>query len=92
MNRNLDFRSEVAVPVYDADLQSQLMKYVTIQFTDNTKARIHSKDKLNEYQRRNGRSFKAQDEIFKWILSMRSQSQLASLPQKVNVKSVKVRK
>lgn len=91
MNRNLDFRSEVAVPVYDPDLQAQLMQYVSIQLRDNTKARIHSKGNTNEYYRRNGRPYKAQDEIFKWILSMRSHPQPPVPSKKLTPKSVKVR-
>ena len=70
MNRNLDFRSEVAVPIYDPQLQSQLLNYVMIQFRDNTKARTLSLEDPNKYVNKVGRSFKAQDEIYKWLLNM----------------------
>ena len=91
MNRNLDFRSEVAVPIYDAELQSQLLQYVTIQFRDNSKARIHSKENNNEYVKKSGRPLKAQDEIFKWILSMRSQTHNVLLTKKIKPKNVRVK-
>jgi hypothetical protein len=62
-----------------------------IQFRDNTKARIHSKDYMNEYVVRKGRAIKAQDEIFKWILNSSSKSiEVAeeSKPLKVHRKQV----
>lgn len=90
MNRNLDFRSEVAVPIYDPELQSQLLEYVMIQFRDNTKARIHSVENVNEYVHKTGRTFKAQDEIYKWILNL--QSQANGQPKAVKPKPVTANK
>lgn len=71
MNRNLDFRSEVAVPIYDAQLQAQLLEYVMMQLRDNTKARTMFKGHMNEYKIREGKAYKAQDEIYKWFASMK---------------------
>ena len=84
MNRNLDFRSEVTVPIYDHELQAQLMEYVKIQFQDNSKARFHSPENVNEYVHNSKRTFKAQDEIYKWILNL--QSQQSRLPKELNGK------
>lgn len=71
MNRNLDFRSEVAVPVYDIRLQAQLLEYLMMQFRDNTKARVIQKGKNNEYKSREGKPYRSQDEIYKWFASMK---------------------
>lgn len=40
MTRNLDFRSEVAVPVYDKAIQQELKSILLLQLRDNTKARV----------------------------------------------------
>ena len=73
MFRNLDARSEVAVPVYDKDIQRHLRQYITIQLKDNTKARIVSKAQDNSYvQSVGGKSVRAQDDIYKWLLSEKS--------------------
>lgn len=83
MNRNLDFRSEVAVPIYDTRLQAQLLEYIKIQLRDNTKARVLSKEMDNAYVKRSGKPFKAQDEIYKWIVSLNSKP---SAEPKIEVK------
>ncbi len=89
MNRNLDFRSEVSVPIYDPQLQAQLLEYVMIQFRDNTKARIHSKDSSNEYVAKKGRSVKAQDEIYKMIQTMPSKLGSPKVINKTTLKQPK---
>jgi polyphosphate kinase len=40
MTRNLDYRSEVAVPILDETLQAELWQILEIQWAGNTKARI----------------------------------------------------
>lgn len=40
MLRNLDYRIEVATPVYDKKLKELLLKFFEIQWQDNQKARI----------------------------------------------------
>ena len=40
MTRNLDRRVEVAVPIFDQDVQNQLLKLLELQLQDNTKARL----------------------------------------------------
>ncbi len=53
MNRNLSYRIETAFPVYDPDLQQEILTTLNFQFQDNVKARIIDRYDLNEY-RRNG--------------------------------------
>jgi polyphosphate kinase len=70
MQRNLDFRSEVAVPIYDKNLQNELRNILDIQWNDNVKARIINAKQDNQYVS----TFKplkvkvrAQDEIYNYL-------------------------
>ena len=49
MTRNLDYRFEVTVPIYDAAVQQQLSDYLELQWKDNQKARILDKGLTNKY-------------------------------------------
>jgi polyphosphate kinase len=55
MTRNLDRRVEVACPIYDKELQSELRDYLTIQFSDNTKARFIDVNRENRYKQEPGK-------------------------------------
>jgi polyphosphate kinase len=68
MYRNLDHRSEVAVPVYDKHLQRELKLYITIQLHDNTKARVLNRNQNNKYViKTNGFIIRAQEDTYRWI-------------------------
>jgi polyphosphate kinase len=70
MYRNLDNRSEVAVPVNDPDLQADLLNYINIQLSDNQKARLLNSDEGdNIYIRSRGRKIRSQVEIFNYYIS-----------------------
>ncbi|HEY0029512.1 MAG TPA: phospholipase D-like domain-containing protein, partial [Bacteroidia bacterium] len=65
MSRNLDHRSEVAVPVYDKKIQQELRTIIDLLWADNTKARILRSEQNNEYRSRNGSvKVRAQEEIY----------------------------
>lgn len=49
MTRNLDYRVEVSVPIYDPRLQEELKHYLSIQLSDNVKLRSLDKDLKNRY-------------------------------------------
>lgn len=73
MQRNLDFRSEVAVPIYDKNLQNELRNILDIQWSDNVKARIINAKQDNQYVS----TFKplkvkvrAQEEIYNYLKKM----------------------
>jgi polyphosphate kinase len=53
MERNFDNRIEVACPIFDRDLQRELMTILQIQLRDNTKARIITPTKSNQYVKGN---------------------------------------
>ena len=69
MYRNLDYRSEVAVPINDPDLQEELRKYIAIQLRDNCKARLlNSTQGENVYVRSSEKTpIRSQYEIQKWL-------------------------
>ena len=68
MTRNLDYRSEVAVPIYDKKIQKEIRNIIDIQLKDNTKARILNKKQTNKY-RSTGSIVKvrAQDDIYELL-------------------------
>ena len=49
MNRNLDRRIEVVTPIYDRDIFEELKDILTIQLSDNVKARIQDAGETNQY-------------------------------------------
>jgi polyphosphate kinase len=70
MGRNFDFRSEIAVPVYDPEIKKQLKDIIDILWADNTKARILGSDQSNEYRRTHSKNkVRAQDAIYKLFTS-----------------------
>ncbi len=65
MTRNLDHRSEVAVPIYDKEIQQQLKKIINILWSDNTKVRILGSAQNNSYRKSNSKvKIRAQEEIY----------------------------
>lgn len=68
MYRNLDHRSEVAVPILDPRLQEELKHFINIQLQDNTKARIINKVQDNKYvTSESGKKVRAQVDVFTWL-------------------------
>ncbi len=66
MTRNLDFRVEVAVPVYDDAVRAELRYYFNLQLRDTSKARIINEAQDNQY-RRGARNHRAQVDIYRWL-------------------------
>ena len=50
MERNFDYRIEVACPIYDPEIQREIMTLLQIQLLDNTKGRVISATKPNHYR------------------------------------------
>ena len=68
MPRNLNRRIEVAIPIYDPEIQRELMEMLLIQLKDNSKARILDQDLQNNYQRiYPGMKFRAQEDYYNYI-------------------------
>ena len=49
MSRNLDSRVEISCPIYDVDIQEELLDTFEICWNDNVKARMISEEQDNEY-------------------------------------------
>lgn len=65
MTRNLDHRSEVAVPIYDENIQSHLREIIDTLWSDNMKARILGIKQNNEYRvLKSDVHVRAQDKIY----------------------------
>ncbi|MDX2173366.1 MAG: polyphosphate kinase 1 [Bacteroidota bacterium] len=71
MSRNLDSRSEVAVPIYDQDIRKQLKDIINIQLSGNTKVRILDKKQENHYKKAmpGEKKVRVQDEIYTYLLN-----------------------
>lgn len=68
MPRNLNRRIEVACPVYDEEIRSELKEMLNIQLKDNSKARILDSNLINEYNHGNaGQIFRAQEDYYRFI-------------------------
>ena len=63
MPRNLDFRVEVAWPVYNERLKQELLDILELQWQDNTKARVLNRAQSNRYRRSAGPPVRAQEAI-----------------------------
>ena len=73
MVRNLDFRSEVAVPIYDTELKAELKKILDIQFSDNSKSRILDKKQKNKHKQTDSSILvNSHDEIYKYFKNRKS--------------------
>jgi polyphosphate kinase len=65
MARNLDFRIEVATPVYDKDIQKSIKCFLDLQFKGNVKARIIDGTRKNSYRKISAdKPFRAQYAIY----------------------------
>lgn len=69
MSRNLDSRSEVAVPILDADVKKQIKDIINIQLSGNTKVRILDRLQQNLYKKAKPgeRKIRVQDEIYNYL-------------------------
>lgn len=69
MSRNLDSRSEVAVPIYDSEIRRQLKDIINIQLSGNTKVRILDTAQENQYKKPmpGERRIRVQDEVYNYI-------------------------
>jgi len=68
MPRNLDRRIEVAVPVYNREIQCELMEMLQIQLRDNSKARLLDPELQNRYLHLNPEEkFRAQEDYYNYI-------------------------
>ena len=92
MSRNLDSRSEVAVPIYDAEVKKQIKDIINIQLSGNTKVRILDRLQQNIYKKpKSGeRKVRVQDEVYNYLKNDKEQY-LKSQTVKLTTKQVIVK-
>lgn len=66
MTRNLDYRVEISCPIYDKDIQKELMETFEICWSDNVKARRISEKQDNAYRRNNKPPLRAQFALYEY--------------------------
>jgi polyphosphate kinase len=74
MERNLDKRIEVGVPVYDADIQQELSYIFSLYWSDTVKARILDKHQKNKYRKTGDIHVHAQKELMEHYRHLESQA------------------
>ena len=79
MTRNIDHRSEVAVPIYDKKIQQELKEIFEIQWKDNTKARILNSKQDNHYVSSDKKdTVRSQELIYKFLKARAKKSEVRS--------------
>lgn len=75
MSRNLDSRSEVAVPIYDLEVKKQIKDIINIQLSGNTKVRILDRLQQNIYKKAKPgeRKVRVQDEVYNYLKNEKEQ-------------------
>lgn len=64
MTRNIDYRVEVGCPIYDKELQKELLDTFEISWNDNLKARVFSKNQDNAYRQIEGEEVRSQYALY----------------------------
>lgn len=69
MSRNLDNRSEVAVPIYSPEVRKQIKDIIDIQLSGNTKLRIIDRKQINTYKKAKPgeKRVRVQDEVYNYL-------------------------
>ena len=69
MVRNLDHRIEAACPIYDKDIQQELIDILNIQLAENVKGRILDNEQNNDYVQKQEHKpeVRSQEAIYKYL-------------------------
>ncbi|MCB0734787.1 MAG: polyphosphate kinase 1 [Flavobacteriales bacterium] len=67
MTRNLDYRIEVATPVYDPRLKKEIQHFIKIQLSDNVKARFFDSEMSNSYRQSGDKKIRSQFQFYKYL-------------------------
>ncbi len=69
MTRNFDRRIEICCPIYDNDIQKEILRFLSIQLQDNCKARIITKDNKYLYLKRlkGDREVRSQEALYQYL-------------------------
>ncbi|MEQ9262796.1 MAG: polyphosphate kinase 1 [Owenweeksia sp.] len=67
MPRNLDYRVEVTVPIYDDVIKRQLRDHLEIIWKDNVKSRWHNEEQDNAYRTIKGPKIRSQYALYDYV-------------------------
>ena len=73
MTRNFENRIEVTCPIYDTDLQNQIIDTFNISWKDNVKSRLINQLKLRNIRKQNIVKSRSQFETYKYFKNLSSQ-------------------
>lgn len=68
MTRNLDYRVEISCPIYDKEIQKELMETFEICWSDNVKARVLSIKQDNAYRRNSKPAVRSQFALYDYYI------------------------
>ncbi len=66
MTRNIDHRVEVTVPIYDRDIQRELIEHFEICWRDNVKARLQGPEVQNTYRESSKKMHRSQVDLYQY--------------------------
>lgn len=69
MTRNLDYRVEVAAPIFDKDLQDEIWDFISIQLKDRVKSRVFDRKMSNKYLRSGDKKIRSQVAFYEYLAS-----------------------
>ncbi|MCM4168879.1 Polyphosphate kinase [Arenibacter antarcticus] len=69
MTRNLDYRVEVGVPIYDMDVKQEILDTFEISWQDNVKARVFSEKHDNAYRKNDNTKVRSQFATYDYYLN-----------------------
>jgi polyphosphate kinase len=75
MTRNLSWRVETVFPILDENIKRQIREVITIQWSDNCKARIIDRDNTNTYRPTNGKLIQSQVETYHYFKKLLAQKE-----------------
>ena len=58
---------EGAVPIYDKDIQNELMDFINLQLQDNVKARLFDQSMRNAYVANSGKKIRCQHDFYNYL-------------------------
>jgi polyphosphate kinase len=67
MTRNLSRRVEIAFPVFDEAIRTEIRTLVDLQFEDNVKARVLDDEQSNRYRKSDGPAIRSQTAIYRLL-------------------------
>jgi polyphosphate kinase len=84
MVRNIDYRVEVAAPIYDKLILEKIKKFLSIQLHDNVKSRTHNATMSNPRTNipKQKIAIRSQDEIYHWLEDLNLYVQTKAITKK----------